>query len=261
MKESNELVIGILGFGAIGSRAAQALAGATGRPDLVRAVSRASNRDTIARLGFVPVAADAIGRVDILLVAVKPEQAPDAFAGAKFEGDPLVVSLMARVPLAELERLAGTKRVARVMTTTSCEIGKGVGAWVPGPGLDPEGHARAEWLSGVLGTHVEAAKETELATVTALSSMYGMTFLFFQYFKEALLYVGAPKRYLDLVVPLVEAACAYQRHRQGAHPVALADEVTSSGGTTIRLRHRLNQGAVAAAIMDAVKAADDRARE
>lgn len=261
MKEPNQLVVGVLGLGAIGSRAAEALVRAGVRPENVRAVERASNRADIARLGLTPVSANAIGHVDVLLVAVKPDQVEEAVRQARVEGDPAVVSLMARVSLAELERLGGTPRVARIMTTTPCEIGLGVGAWMPGPGLDAEGRELVERVASALGTHVEAARETEFAVATALSSMSGMVFLILQYFAEALLYVGAPKRYLDLVVPLVESACAYRRHRADAHPVALADEVTSSGGTTIRLRHRLHQGAVAAAIMDGVKAAADRAAE
>lgn len=256
-----ELTIGVLGFGTLGALAVEAIIRSTERPNLVRVVERASNRAEIARMRVVPVTAKTVGRVDVLIVAVKPDQFEDAWNGIVLEGDPVILSFMARTSLATVERVTGSKRVARLMTTTACVLGKGVGAWMPGADLDVGGRALVAGLVAILGTHLQAERESEFAVATALSSMNGMVFLLFQYFAEALLYIGAPKRYLALIVPLVESACAYRAYRASTHPVALADEVTSSGGTTIQLRYHLSRASVDAAIMDAVKAAADRAKE
>jgi pyrroline-5-carboxylate reductase len=49
--------------------------------------------------------------------------------------------------------------------------------------------------------------------------------------------------------------------RSGTHPMVLKDQVTSPGGPTIAGLHRLEEGGLRAALMNAVVGATERARQ
>lgn len=255
------LVVGVLGCGKLGSLVVERLIALGVSPAHVRAVARPGNRARLAALGVTAVEAAEMGRVDLLVIAVKPSQFEDAWKSLSVEGAPLIVSCMAKTSLATVGRVTGSPRIIRLMTTTACVIGKGVGAWMPGERLDPHGHERARAITTGLGVHLTAERESEFALATALSSINGLLFLLVQYLEEAMVYIGAPTRYAALIVPLVESAMAYRRHRAGTHVTALADEVTSPAGTTAALRLVVHRAGVAAALIDAVAAAADRAKE
>ncbi|MFA4845433.1 MAG: pyrroline-5-carboxylate reductase dimerization domain-containing protein [Patescibacteria group bacterium] len=240
------LVFGVLGCGKLGSLIVERLIAIGVDPSRIRIVRRKGNR--------------VIGLVDVLFVAVKPHQFEEAWSDLTIDGDPIIISCMAKVSLETIARVTGSQRIARLMTTTACVIGKGIGNWMPGQELDPMGCERVPTITAQLGLHIEATHESEFVLSTALSSMNGLIFLLVQYLEEAMVFIGAPARYTALVVPLIESAMAYRRHRSSVNLVALADEVTSPGGTTSRLRLVVHRGRLAATLIDAIVAAAERAK-
>lgn len=255
--------IGVLGFGKLGSLIVKRLlnVGVVGAD--IRVVERPSNKKLIHDLGITGVTTKEIGDANLVILATKPTQFEHAWDGITLStpSETVIVSFMAKVGLQTIVDRTKTNRVVRAMTSTPCELGLGIGAWIPHAGVEPELLGHAEWLMGQLGVHLKAESEEQIAHATVLSSMNGMMFLLIQAMRQGLNTIGASRDFQALVLPLISNAIAYSQHRAGDHPVSLADEVTSPAGTTAALRLVLSRAGIDAVIIDAIVAAHDKAKE
>ena len=184
---------------------------------------------------------------DLLILCVKPHQLAEVARDITLPEECLVVSFLAGVSLSEIASAFERSRVGRVMTTTACCIGCGIGAYIT-QGEEAHDAEAVKVLSGLLGDHLEAVSEQEFVYATALASLHGAVFLLVQYMQEGMNFIGAPKRYQRLCSAVVLNAMRYRQHRADTHLVALADEVTSPGGTTAKLRLSLEREAAAPAL-------------
>lgn len=250
-----KMTIGILGFGKLGSIIASRLVDVGCDPKRIRVVVRPSNRAAAEALGVTAVSAGELGPVDLLLVTVKPDAFDAAWGDLGDIGDPLVVSCMSRGTLETIAAKTGSRRVARLMTSTPCRIGQGVGAWIARDGMDGGDREILRRLALALGTHVEAKAETEIPYATTLSTVNGLVYLIVGHFQDAMRAIGAPPQYVDLVVPTFESAIAMLRANPGVDPVKLADDVTSKKGGTEAARKELDLADLLATIRRAVVAA------
>lgn len=262
MKALSEIKVGILGFGNLGGLIGERLLNMGLPPKNIYVVKRPSNQERVARLGLVAIQPPGLLETDMIIVATKADQFEDAWHSAKLQLRPkqLVISCMAKVALARLVELCGTQNVARLMTTTPCVLGKGLGAWIAAEGMIEEQKNQAKLIIDGLGHHLMTDREQDLAFATVLSSINGVVFDLIHAFEQALNFIGAPKRYQHMVLLVLESAIAYRRHRAEMHPVGLADEVSSPAGTTVAMRHILNRAGFAAALTDAVAAAFERTK-
>jgi len=255
--------IGILGFGKLGSLIAKRLIAVGATPSDILAVERPSNRKLIHELGITGVATRDVGGVELLILATKPTQFDLAWDGLELDdaNQTLVVSFMARVSMQTIVDRTKTNNVARAMTSTPCELGLGIGAWIPYASAQTDSLQKVEWLMMQLGVHLRVESEEQIAHATVLSSMNGMMFVLIQAMRQGLNTIGASRDFQGLVLPLVSNAVAYSQHQPTVHPVALADEVTSPAGTTAALRLVLSRAGTEAHIIDAIRAAHEKAME
>jgi len=261
-------VVAVLGAGKLGEALMGGLLRAGRDRNRLLVTTRRAERaaELSARHGVRSVStAAAAAAAGVLLVAVKPqdmaallaELAPHVRAETH-----LVVSLAAGVPTGLLEAAlpAGTP-VVRVMTNTPVLVDEAMSVLSAGAHADAAHLDLVEDLLRPVGRTMRVP-ESQQDAVTALS---GSGPAYFFYLVEAMtdagILLGLPRQVAaDLLVQTALGAAVMLRDT-GEHPVRLREAVTSPGGTTIAAVRKLEDHGVRAAMISALEAARDRARE
>ena len=208
--------------------------------------------------------AEAVKFARVLILAVKPDQVAGVLAEIKplFTENHLLISIAAGVTLAKLEgALPPGARVIRVMPNTPALVGAGASGYALGANAKPEDAALAQQLLGAVGLAF-AVKESLLDAVTGLSGSgpaYG--FLMIEGLSDGGVAAGLPRDIATRLAAQTLLGAAKMVLETGLHPGALKDMVTSPGGTTIEGVHELEKGRVRGALMNAVRAATDKAKK
>ncbi|MCS7234591.1 MAG: pyrroline-5-carboxylate reductase [Armatimonadota bacterium] len=199
----------------------------------------------------------------VLLLAVKPKDVPEATQQLRPFVRPghRVVSVVAGLTLASLERAFPNLPVVRAMPNTPSAVREGVTAYALGRWATEEDAYLARQLFGSVGAVVEVPEE-RIDLVTGLSGS-GPAYVFF--LVESLIEAGvraglAPEVARDLVVQTVFGAARMLRET-GLDPAELRRRVTSPGGTTMAGVGALEEHGVRGAFVEAVERAARRARE
>ena len=261
--------VGFVGAGQM----ATALAAGWSRAGLLDpARSRASDPHPDARAKFEQTTgvkaaegnAEVAAAADVLVLAVKPQVMPGALAELRphLEARHLVVSIAAGVTLEALAAGLGRDvRLVRVMPNTPCLVGASASGYAAGPAATPEDVALVGTLFGAVGTAV-AVPERLLDAVTGLSgSGPAFVYVIIEALADGGVRAGLPRDVAQTLAAQTVLGSAKMVLETGQHPGALKDAVASPGGTTIAGLHALERAGLRAALMDAVTAAADRARE
>jgi len=196
-----------------------------------------------------------------VILAVKPIDVADACAAIAAANPARVLSIAAGVPLARLEGWLGEIPTVRAMPNTPALIGAGAAAIAPGTFAGPADLAWAEEVLGSVGLVVRST-EKSLDAVTGLSgSGPAYVFLIAEALVDAGVLVGLDRATSAALTRQTLLGAARLLDESGDSPEALRAAVTSPGGTTAAGLRVLEQRAVRAAILDAVVAATERARE
>ena len=260
-------LIAVIGAGKLGELVLSGLLRAGWPAGQLIATTRRPERaaELAERYGIRPTLnLTAVTQADVLLVAVKPQDAGkllDEF-GMKVPPGKLVVSLCAGLPTSFFtERLPGGIPVVRVMTNTPALVGQAMTVISAGPYATDEHLALTEEIFQPLGKTLRVP-ESQQDAVTALS---GSGPAYFFYLVEAMIdagiLLGLPRTLAaDLIVQTALGAAVMLRD-SGEHPVQLREAVTSPGGTTIAAIRELERHGVRAALIAAIEAAHDRSVE
>ena len=218
-----------------------------------------------AGLGLYPAAEPAaIDGADIVVMAVKPQQMPDAarqlspFVGAV----PLLLTIAAGVRCNDLASwLGGYRRIVRAMPNTPALIGAGIS----GLYATPEARADAAPAVAVLeacGEVVWCDDECDLDAVTGVSgSGPAYVFYFLEALEQAAQQLGLRPDDARRLAYATFAGSVALAQQSPDPPATLRANVTSRGGTTARALDVLNAAKVNEHFIAAVKAAAARARE
>jgi pyrroline-5-carboxylate reductase len=233
--------------------------------DLVVVVRRAERGKLLEeRYGVRAVSAAEAATADVLLITVKPQDI-DALVDELAPHVPpetLVVSVAAGIPTGYYEkRLPAGTPVVRVMTNTPVLVDEAMSALSAGSHAQERHLVLAEELLRPVGKVIRVP-ESQQDAVTALS---GSGPAYFFYLVEAMtdagILLGIPRTVAaDLLVQTALGAAVMLRD-SGEHPVKLREAVTSPAGTTINAIRELENHRVRAALLTALEAARDRARE
>jgi pyrroline-5-carboxylate reductase len=210
--------------------------------------------------------ADAVRGADLVVVAVKPQQmreAATALAPHIAASSPVVLSIAAGIRLVDLARwLGGYGRLVRAMPNTPALIGKGISGAYAAPDVDAGGRALAAEVLEAGGEMLWVEKEAMLDGVTGVSgSGPAYVFYFLEACEDAARELGfSPEDARRLAYATFSGAVALAQQSESP-PAVLRAQVTSKGGTTERALATMEAAAVKAHIVDAVKAAAQRAHE
>jgi pyrroline-5-carboxylate reductase len=206
----------------------------------------------------------AAAEAEVLAITVKPQDAPALMAeiGPKVPRDKLLISLCAGLPTSFFAtRLAEGTPVVRVMTNTPAVVDEAMTAIAAGPHATGAHLKLAEEMFTPLGRTIRLP-ESQLDAVTALS---GSGPAYFYYLVEAMtdagILLGLPRQVAHDLIVQSAIGSAIMLRDSGEHPVALREAVTSPAGTTIAAIRELERHAVRSALIEALQAARDRARE
>lgn len=260
--------LGVIGAGVMGRALLNAAirAGVLGAGDVIASDVSPACRREVEGLGCVATDDNrvVVESAHHLLVALKPQVLREVLGALRedFRDDQLVISIAAGVTLATLREVVGpAPALVRVMPNICCTVGAGAAAWAAAPGVSDEQRAFAAELLGAAGEAVEV-EERLLDTVTGLSGS-GPAFaaLFIEALADGGVKAGLPRaQALRLAAQTVLGAARWVLDHDGS-PAQLKDLVASPGGTTIAGVAALEARAFRAAVIEAVVAAAERARE
>jgi pyrroline-5-carboxylate reductase len=259
--------IAVIGAGKIGETLLSGLL-RSGWPvgRLLATTRRRERADELAtRYGIRVVANDdAVAEADVLAIAVKPQDAATLMdeLAPLVPNDKLVVSLCAGLPTSFFAKwLPPGTPVIRVMTNTPALVDAAMTAISAGPHATAEHLALAEEMFRPLGRTLRLP-ETQQDAVTALSGSGPAYFYFLvEAMTDAGILLGLPRQVAHDLIVQTAIGSAIMLRDSGEHPVKLREAVTSPAGTTISAIRELENHGVRAALLAALAAARDRARE
>ena len=211
----------------------------------------------------LPAASDRLATASMVVWAVKPQLFAEAAAPCKpHVQTALQLSVMAGVRSASIVAATGSERVVRAMPNTPALIGQGIAGLYAREVVDAAERAAVELLLASTGQTLWVEREEDLDAVTALSGS-GPAYVF--YLIEAMMSAGiemglstAQSRQLAQATVTGAAALATQSKDS---PAALRQQVTSKGGTTHAALTVMEAAGVGPAVVHAIRAAQQRARE
>lgn len=204
----------------------------------------------------------AVRGADVVILAVKPQQVPDALAAIResFSADQLLISICAGLTTAALESWVPA-RVVRVMPNLPALVRRAVSALCGGERATAADLDVTEVLFTAAGTVVRLP-ESQMNEVTALSgSGPGYVFAFIEAMVAAAVQMGIdPASAREMAVETVRGAAELAADT-GEDPAELRRRVSSKGGTTLAGLAAMEAGGLSEAVAAGMKAARDRAAE
>ena len=209
---------------------------------------------------------------EVVLLAVKPQQLEAVAAAAAAvaaapapaaAGDqaPLLISVLAGVSVARLERLFPGRRIVRAVPNTPCLVREGLTGLAWGDGVPAEQQAWVQQLFAQVGEVLELPESQLDAFLALTSSGPAFVALVAEAMADGAVAAGLPRQQAHHLAHRTLAGTAALLQEQQLHPAQLKDMVSSPGGTTIAGIRALESGGLRAALIEAVVAAAERSRE
>jgi pyrroline-5-carboxylate reductase len=194
-------------------------------PDAIKALSMTGAR--------INPDANTIGRVETLVIAVKPQMFREAGPALReLAGSALVVSIMAGATIAAISEVCGG-RVVRAMPNTPAAIGRGITVAVAAGDVSAEQRDTADALLRATGSVEWIEEENLMDAVTALSgSGPAYVFLLAEEMARAGVAAGLPPELAMKLARETVAGSGELLHRSELDAATLRKNVTSPGGTT-----------------------------
>ncbi len=203
----------------------------------------------------------AISASDVLLLAVKPQVFGSVISDIAPNANTTVISILAGITIAKLEKAFPHQPVIRVMPNTPATVGQGMTAIAAGTQAKAEHIQQAKSIFNAVGEVVEVS-ESSMDAVTGLSGS-GPAFvaLAIEALADGGVASGLPRAIALQLATQTVLGTATLVKETGKHPGVLKDQVTSPGGTTIAGVARLESAGFRSALIEAVKTATARSKE
>ena len=203
-----------------------------------------------------------IDKVKILVLAVKPKDAPAALAEIrnKITLNTIIVSVIAGLKLELLEKFFPHNAVVRAMPNVPILVAEGMTAYTVNSKTMGGDKKIVEQFWSSIGRTIEI-EERFLDAVTGLSgSGPAYAFLMIDALADGGVAAGLPRAAAIELAAQTLLGAAKMVLETGEHPAALRDRVTSPAGTTIEGIRVLERQGVRSALIEAVMAATDKSR-
>ena len=201
----------------------------------------------------------------VVVVAVKPQSAPDALpAAAPYVGkSTLVVSIMAGRTIGFLQQSFPGAAIVRAMPNTPAAIGRGITVAVPNARVSGRQRKQASDLLAAIGAVEWVSDEGLMDAVTATSgSGPAYVFLLAEGMTQAAIAAGLPPDLAARLARETVAGAGELLRRSPLDAAVLRQNVTSPGGTTAAaLEVLMGPGGFDTLLKDAIAAATRRGKE
>ena len=259
--------IGIIGLGKMGSALLRGIVncGLCCPADIVASDPLLPERDSNPEYCGVRTCKDnsaAIKDADLVILAVKPQAFQSAAASMAHQvKDQLFVSIIAGLSIASLKKRLGPKaRIIRVMPNTPVLIQQGVSALAWDSMVSESDLELVKNIFLQLGEVVDV-EEKLMDGVTALSgSGPAYVYVLIEALADGGVLAGLPRDLAQQLAMLTVQGAAGMVEL-GKHPAELKDMVASPAGTTIAGLAALEANGFRSALIEAVRAAAQRAKE
>jgi pyrroline-5-carboxylate reductase len=206
-----------------------------------------------------------IGRVAAVVIAVKPQTAPEALPALRplIDAKTVVVSIMAGRTLKFLESALPSATLVRAMPNTPAAIGRGITVAVGNGEVSARQRRHATDLLASLGAVEWVSDEGLMDAVTATSgSGPAYVFLLAEAMTQGAIAAGIPPALAARLARETIAGAGELLRRSELDPTTLRQNVTSPGGTTAAaLGVLMGPGGFDALLTQAIAAATKRGRE
>ena len=204
-----------------------------------------------------------IGR-EVVVLAIKPQNLTEVMADLKgyIKPDQLVLSIVAGARIHTISHGMGHRRVVRSMPNTPAQIGLGISGWTTTAEVNEKQKGWAQAILGAMGKEIYFDDEEYLDMVTAVSgSGPAYFYLFAESLIDAAVGLGISRHEAEELVSQTMLGAAHLMQKSGKPPAELRRNVTSRGGTTERAIKVFEQNGLARIVIEAVRAACQRAKE
>ena len=205
----------------------------------------------------------AISGKDVVVLAIKPQNLAEVMPelGGKLKSSQLVLSIIAGAKIDTLSKGLKHGAVVRAMPNTPAQIGEGMSVWTATAEVTEKQKASAKAILGAMGKELYVDDESYLDMATAVSgSGPAYFFLMVEVLVDAAVKIGLPRDVARELVLQTMLGSAKFIQQSGEEPAELRRKVTSPGGTTAEALLRLEKGRFSQLLIEAVKAAYDKAK-
>lgn len=231
---------------------------------LVRNDQYSISENGIPKSNFSAKAGSEIGDFDIVILAVKPQdftvlaQAVEPF----LKDTQIIFSVMAGITIATIEKQLTCTKIVRSMPNIPTQIGMGMTVFTASATVDRKELFIIQNLINTTGKSVYVEDEKLIDAATAISgSGPAYVFYFMQSMIQAAVDLGFNESEAELLVnQTFMGSVAIQNSYSLSNQEWIA-KVASKGGTTESALKVFEKGGLEKTIVDAVKAANDRALE
>jgi pyrroline-5-carboxylate reductase len=201
---------------------------------------------------------------DPILLCVKPQSMKEVIEeiSESLDASKLLISIAAGVPLYVIEAYARKQlRLIRVMPNIAVLVQEGASAIAPGNLATDADLKFAKDIFDCVGKSI-TINESLMDAVTGLSgSGPAYVFLIIEALTEAGVHLGMTRTEALMLTTQTVMGSVKLLLETGEHPALLREKVTSPGGTTAAGLYKLEEGGLRKILIDAVKAAAQRAKE
>lgn len=258
--------LGVIGGGVMGSAIVSRLLtqGTYQSTDIIISEPTLSQQASLHQQYGVEVTGDnnLAAMAPVLLLAIKPQIFERVVADLKQpNSSQLVISILAGVSIAQLERAFPDRAVIRAMPNTPATVGMGITAISASEHVQPQQLDLATQIFQAVG-EVVTVPESLMDAVTGLSgSGPAYVAIAIEALADGGVAAGLPRPIADRLALQTVLGTAQLIQESNLHPAQLKDRVTSPGGTTIAGIVKLEQSGFRSALIEAVIAAATRSQE
>lgn len=231
---------------------------------LVRNENSQVAEGTIPKANFSPILSERISDFDIVILAVKPQDFAVLAQSIKpyLKDSQIIFSVMAGITISKLGAQLSCSKIVRSMPNIPTQIGMGMTVFTASANVDRKELFIIQNLINTTGKSVYVENEKLINAATAISgSGPAYVFYFMQSMIQAAVDLGFNESEAELLVnQTFMGSVAIQNSYSLSNQEWIA-KVASKGGTTERALQVFEKGILETTIVDAVKAANQRAVE
>jgi len=226
---------------------------------------QSARREYLHKTYHVNVTADnqqAANASEVVLLAIKPQILDRVLASlAGGANRPLIISILAGVPIHRLQQGFPDHAIIRAMPNTPATVGAGITAIATNKAVEPDQLALAKGIFNAVGNVVEVPENLIDAVTGVSGSGPAYVAMMIEALADGGVLVGLPRSTATQLALQTVLGTAQLLQDSHCHPAELKDQVTSPGGTTIAGVAVLEKMGFRSAIIEAVRAAFRRSQD